>query len=217
MNLTRVAALAGMLAALVAHTPAYAAPGTLEASVVECAVIDGQLQGTVGVSITGAEPSTETWIRVSHPLIIVAPPLVSIGFTDATGSLSHRFLGGPAAAFPVGVAAYTSASEKIDPGAQIGNSVLVEFVCPVLTPQDVVDDAIESGVLSEREATPLAVKLGAAADQEDDGNTAAAINLLQAAKQQINGLIASRRLTAADAQALLDALNREITRLGGTA
>jgi hypothetical protein len=32
------------------------------------------------------------------------------------------------------------------------------------------------------------VKLGAAARQEDDGNTAAAINRLQAAKQQINGL-----------------------------
>jgi hypothetical protein len=70
-------------------------------------------------------------------------------------------------------------------------------------------------VLSEREATPLAVKLGAAADKEEDGNPAAAINLLQAAKQQVNGLIASRRLTGAEAQALLEALNREIGRLGG--
>jgi hypothetical protein len=70
-------------------------------------------------------------------------------------------------------------------------------------------------VLSEREATPLAVKLGAAADQEEDGNAAAAINMLQAGKQQINGLIASRQLTAAEAEALLEALDREIERLGG--
>jgi hypothetical protein len=150
MNLTRVAALAGVLAALATHTPAYAAPGTLEASVVECAVIDGELQGTVGVSITGAAPNTEIWIRLHHPLIILPPPYVSIGVTDTTGSLTHRFLGGPAGAFPIGVAAYTSDSQKIDPGPEIGSAILVEFVCPVLTPQDVVDDAVESGVLSER-------------------------------------------------------------------
>ena len=59
-------------------------------------------------------------------------------------------------------------------------------------------------MLSEREATPLAVKLGAAAEKED-GNPAAAIKLLQAAKQQVN----------AEAQALLEALDREIERLGG--
>lgn len=181
---------------------------------VECATIDGALQGTVGVSVTGATPNTEIWIRVSHPLIIIPPPFVSIGFTDAAGSLSHRFLGGPAGAFPIGVAAYTSDSDKVE-GPQIGSGVLVEFVCPVLRPQDVVDDAVESVVLSEREATPLAVKLGAAADKEEDGNPAAAINLLQAAKQQVNGLIASRRLTGAEAQVLLEALDREIRRLGG--
>jgi hypothetical protein len=104
-----------------------------------------------------------------HP---AAPYVSSIGVTDTTGFLTHRFLGGPAGAFPIGVAAYTSDSQKIDPGPEIGSAVLVEFVCPVLTPQDIVDDAVESGVLSEREATPLAVKLGAAARPRNSRSTA---------------------------------------------
>ncbi len=215
MNLKRVTALAGVLAALAAHSPAYAAPGTLEASVVECAVIDGELQATVGVSIAGAAPHTEIWMKVHSRLIVQPPRKVSIGFTDAAGSLTHRFVAGPERLLPIGVEAYTSDAEKIDPETQIGSLIVVEFVCPALTPQDVVDDAVECGVLTEREATPLAVKLGAAARHEENGDTAAAINLLRAARHQVDGLIASRRMTQAEAQALLDALDREITRLGG--
>jgi hypothetical protein len=215
-RLARLAALAGVLGAVSAPTPASAAPGILEASVVECAVIDGQLQATVGVSITGASPNTAIWLRIFHPLDVAPPPKVSAGSTDANGLLSNRFLAGTAEDFPVGVRAYTSGTERIDPESEIGGVVAVEFVCPVLTPQDVVDGAIESGVLTEREATPLAVKLGAVAAQEESGNIEAAINLLRAARQQIDALVTSRRATPSEVQPLLDAINGEIQRLGGT-
>jgi hypothetical protein len=116
----------------------------------------------------------------------------------------------------MGVRAYTSGTEKFDPESEIGDGVAVELVCPVLTPQGAVDAAVESGVLTEREATPLAVKLGAVAAQEDAGNIQAAINLLRAAKQQIEALVASQRATASESQPLLEAIDREIQRLGGT-
>jgi hypothetical protein len=188
----------------------------MEASVVECAVVDGDLQATIGVSVNGASPNTAIWLQIFNPLIVQPPPKTSVGPTDADGSLSYSFVAGPAEAFPVGIQAYTSGTEKEDPESEIGGLVVVEFVCPVLTPQDAVDAAVDSGVLTANEATPIAVKLGAAAAQEANGNTGAAIKLLEAARRQLEGLVASHRATPSEIQPLLDALNREIARLGGT-
>jgi hypothetical protein len=215
-RLLRLAAVAGVLGVVLTPSPAFAAPGVVEASVVDCAVIDGALQATVGVSISGASPDTAVWLRIFYPLIVQPPSPTSVGSTDANGLLSYGFVAGPAAAFPLGVRAYTSATEKLDPESEIGGAVVVEFVCPVLTPQDAVDAAVKGGVLTEREAAPLAVKLGAAAAQEANGNAAAAIKLLEAARHQLDALVASRRATPSEVQPLLDALNREIARLGGT-
>jgi len=218
-RVVRFGAVASVLAAIVAPAPASAAPGVLEASVVECATIDGEPVGIVGVSITGASPNIEIWLRVSHPLIVVPPARFSIGFTDASGSLTYTFVRavdlGEADGFPLGVQAFTAGEGVKDPDAEIGTGVSVEYVCPDLSPQAVVDAAVENGVLTEREATPLAVKLGAAAAQEERGNTQAAISLLEASRHQVHAMIASGRLTAAEAQPLIAAINREIQRLGG--
>ena len=80
----------------------------------------------------------------------------------------------------------------------------VLFVCPVLTPQDAGEAAIGSGMLTQREATPLAVKLGAAAAQEEKGNLEAAIEPLKAATQQVEALVASQRATSSEMQPLID-------------
>jgi hypothetical protein len=213
-QVVRVGAVASVLAALLAPAPASAAPGVLEASVVECGTFDGEPGAVVGVSITAASPNTEIWLRVTDQLIVAPPAKFSVGFTDAGGSLTHRFVK-VARAFPLGVRAFTSGTEKEDPESEIGSGVGVPFVCPDLSPQAAVGAAVENGVLTEREATPLAVKLGAAAAQEEKGNTQAAINLLEASRQQVQAMIASGRLTAAEAQPLIDAINREIQRLGG--
>ena len=212
-DIQRLCGLGAVALAMVASSPsAHAAPGTLEASVVDCTTVDGVLVATVGVSVTGAVAGTPVWLRVFYPLVVLPPPKVNVGTTDATGSLTHRFTGGGADSFPMGVRAYVNDSDK-DPESEIGDGVLVEFVCPVLRPQDAVDAAVASGALSIREATPLEVKLGAAAAQEERGNSAGAISLLRAARQQIEALVASRRLSDAEARPLLEAVDREIARL----
>ena len=137
---------------------------------------------------------------------------MNVGTTNANGSLTYRFTGGVAESFPIGLRAYVNDSDK-DPESEIGDGAQVEFVCPVLRPQDAVDAAVASGILSTREATPLEVKLGAAAAREEGGNPAAALKLLQAARQQIEALVASRRLSEAQAGTLLEAVDREIARL----
>lgn len=202
---------------LLAATSATAAQGTLEASVVECAEIDGGLQATVGVSVAGALPGMPVYARITDagpPPTVKHPPLL-IGTTDATGTASTRVLIGGAELFPLSVIALDGDDTVEKDVEQIGVLVSVEFVCPVLKPQDVVDAAVASGVLSEREATPLAVKLGAAATQEAAGNLQAAVNLLTAARRQLDALVGSHRLSSTDAQALYRAIDAELARLNG--
>jgi hypothetical protein len=202
---------------LVSAAPASAAVGVLDASVVECTTIDGQSQGIVGVAVTDASPNTTVYVRMYDDGIQAGdPPLVSVGATDSNGSLTARLAPVSDDIFPVGIGAYTSDSPKVGPEQQIGAVVRVEFVCPVLTPQNAIDQAVDAGVLTEREATPVAVKFGAAAAQEAKGNVQAAINLLEAGRYQLNALVASGRLTQGEAQPLLNATNQEIQRLGGT-
>ena len=74
-HLQRLCALGAVGLAMVASpTPARAAPGALEASVVDCTTIDGALVATVGVSVTGTAPGTPIWLRVFYPMAILPRP-----------------------------------------------------------------------------------------------------------------------------------------------
>lgn len=74
---------------------------------------------------------------------------------------------------------------------------------------------VSGGSLNNRDATGLLSKLDAAASLAADGKPAPAQALLNAFLKQINALVASGRLTDAEAQPLRDATMQEIASLGG--
>lgn len=70
-----------------------------------------------------------------------------------------------------------------------------------------VNALVTSAVLSSGNANALTGKLDAALQQIANGNTTAAKNQLNAFVNQANALVKSKRLTSAQAQALIDAAN----------
>lgn len=96
---------------------------------------------------------------------------------------------------------------------------LSDLVQPALVPteaksvSDVVQELFSEGALTQGEAKSLVSKIAAGQAQEDKGNTTAALNVYAAILEQIEALVGANRLTEAEAQPLLDAVEREITRL----
>lgn len=68
-----------------------------------------------------------------------------------------------------------------------------------------VEALVIAGSLSDGEANALTAKLDAAQRQWDRGNTTAAANVLEAFINQVEAMVGSGRLTADDAQLLIDA------------
>ena len=70
-----------------------------------------------------------------------------------------------------------------------------------------VNNLVTTAGLSSGNAGALTAKLDAALQQIENGNPGAAINPLNAFKNQVRALVNSKRLTSAQAQALIDAAN----------
>jgi len=95
-------------------------------------------------------------------------------------------------------------------------SAVVPYVCPgtvLPTATEAVEAAIANGTLTEQEAHPIQVKIGAAAAAESRGNVDAAVNQHNAALNHVYALFNSGRLTQAEAQPVIDAIEAEIERI----
>jgi probable HAF family extracellular repeat protein len=88
---------------------------------------------------------------------------------------------------------------------------------PVVTPEQSIADAIEAvaalvsdGTLGGGEGNALTSKLEVAQTQLDKGNTSGCTNLLRAFINQVEAMVNSGRLTAEEAQPLIDSANAAI-------
>jgi alpha-tubulin suppressor-like RCC1 family protein len=94
---------------------------------------------------------------------------------------------------------------------------------PILPPdqaiQSIINDQIQplidSGALNEGQGNALIAKLDAALEKLGQGNTNAAINLLQAFINQVNGLVAGQKLSSTEGQPLIDSALQVIYILDG--
>jgi Tol biopolymer transport system component len=78
-----------------------------------------------------------------------------------------------------------------------------------------VGDLVDQGALNPGEANSLTVKLDAVTRRVIQGKVTSAVNLLGAFINQLHALVNSGRLSAADAQVLIDAAQEAIAQLGG--
>ena len=91
----------------------------------------------------------------------------------------------------------------------------------VLTPQEGIAGLIDQvralvpGTLNDGQGNALIAKLDGALKQLEKSNTKTAINELQALINQVNALMSSGVLPAAEGQSLIDTANASITALGG--
>jgi hypothetical protein len=120
---------------------------------------------------------------------------------------------------------YSDASGINDLGQVVGYSdtgtayhgTLWTVLVPVVTPEEAIADAAEDvaalvtdGILGNGEANALTSKLEAAQRQLDKGNVNATANVLGALINQVEAMVNSGRLTAEEAQPLLDSANDAI-------
>jgi len=208
--------LCGALASLAFSAPALAV-GTLQASIVSCATPPdgGALEGTIRVTISGVPAGSQVFLRVRTPRDVVPHPYFPIGAANANGTLTHEIAAGTERSFPIGLAASINPDSK-DPANVIGSPVSVPFVCPAVKPIDALQAAVGSGALTPAEALPVRLALQAAVALEAAGRKPAAVLSLRVARALLNGLVRIGSLTLAEAAPVIDAVNREITRLGGT-
>jgi N-acetylneuraminic acid mutarotase len=102
-----------------------------------------------------------------------------------------------------------------------GNSSSCSFTVTVLTPQQaltqlvtsIVNDLVARGVLTRAQGNAFIAAFQVAIQQLNQSNRNLAINLLRAVVNDINLLVRSGRLTAAQAQPLIDAINNIIAHL----
>jgi hypothetical protein len=208
--------LCGALASLSLSAPALAV-GTLQASIVSCATPPdgGGLQGTLRVTISGVPAGSQVFLQVGTRLDLFKPPFIAIGAADANGTLTHEITGVTERSSPIGLAASINPDSK-DPANVIGSLVSVPFVCPAVKPIDALQAAVGSGALTPAEALPVRLALQAAVALEAAGRKPGAVLSLRVARALLNGLVRIGSLTLAEAAPVIDAVNREITRLGGT-
>jgi hypothetical protein len=210
-----LAAVVTGLAALAFSAPAFAV-GTFQASIVGCTTLPGGgVEATIRAMVSGVPAGTPIALRVSAGQV-ASPPWVAIGVAGVNGTLTHEFTVGDQ--FPVGLEAATgSPGEKVDPASIIGGAHFdVPFVCPAVKPLDALQAAVSSGALTQAEALPAKLALQTAAALEASGRTPAAILSLRVGRLLVNGLVRLGTLTSAEAGPIIEAINREIVRLGGT-
>ncbi|MGH2946016.1 MAG: hypothetical protein ACRDPC_07120 [Solirubrobacteraceae bacterium] len=207
---TRWSLLCGAMLALAWGASASAAVGTLDASVIECQTLEGEPHAIVEVAIAGAPADTAIWLLVTDPRQTLPPTPFSAGTTDAGGAFTTRLDPRSADGFPFTVSAQ-AAGEKGEP---IGEPVSVEFACPASTPIEALQDAVDSGALTADQARPLASLLEAASALEARGMTRAAVTALRISLLQVDVYIRIGWLTEAEAGPLIEAVHREIARLG---
>jgi hypothetical protein len=121
---------------------------------------------------------------------------------------------------------YSDASGINDLGQVVGHNrytvtayhaTLWTVPVPVVTPEEAIADAAEDvaalvtdGILGNGEANALTSKLEAAQHQLDKANVKATANVLGAFINQVEAMVNSGRLTAEEAQPLLDSANDAI-------
>ncbi len=80
---------------------------------------------------------------------------------------------------------------------------------------DDIDDLVNDGLLDSGNGNALTTKLDGALASLDEGNVAAGVNQLQAFINQVNALVNAGKLTAAQAQTLIDAATAAIVSAQG--
>jgi probable HAF family extracellular repeat protein len=122
------------------------------------------------------------------------------------------------------------ANDISDTGLVVGSSNSPEFLgiatlwtvpLPPATPEEAIADAVaevaglvDAGTLGQGEANALVTKLDAAQRQLDKGNIGPALNVLAAFINQVDAMVNSGRLTAEEAQPLIDAATAAIEMIG---
>jgi hypothetical protein len=144
--------------------------------------------------------------------VITSPDSNASCATDGTGSLSFRLRYTATIQNPSGTATDSGCSfgfsQKVPTGVvdSFHETYFTQAdpACAPEPPANIVRDLAASGVLNQGNANALLAKLNAAA-----------INQLQAFINQVQALVQSRRLTAEQGQALIDAANHRIDQLDG--
>jgi hypothetical protein len=218
-SMTAVTAMTVTLAA----APAAAATGTFTTTL-SCFYDFEQPTPTLAgasviTSVTGAPPNTQILI-VGSTAATQGSLYSSGGITDSTGAVSYDSIGAGLVNsegqenWPLELTAYADTNnDGLSMGPddiQIGDTVIVHLVCPPPTAADLVDNLIATDALTQGMASALQNRLDAAAAQAEQGNIKTAIGQLKGLRQQVEGLVRAGYLEAADGQALVDAINREI-------
>ena len=212
-----------LLAAIGAFGPAVIAPSAASAEVtmtVTCralgdgtAVINGTVSGggsgTFGAAKAIVGPQPFPWFGGSGVFRVAQAE-----FSDGVPFETTTF-GPPNDSFVPPVLA----GDVLRIQAVGGSGVIAEgtVTCVELekTVTDLLGELAAAGVLSQGQANSLLVKVDAASASAERGNETAAINQLEALKNQIAGMHAAGRLTAEQHDDLIAAVNREIAGLTG--
>ncbi|HJQ26738.1 MAG TPA: FG-GAP-like repeat-containing protein [Blastocatellia bacterium] len=155
-------------------------------------------------------PVTANLGSTSAPVIYAAPgagdncAVASVACSPASGSV-----------FAVGTTTVTCVATDTS-----GNTNACSFPVTVLSPQQssnlligTIQALVNQGVLNQGQGNALIVKVQGAIQKMDQGNNNAARNQLQAFINDVNAMMSSGKLTAAQGQPLIDAANNLIAHI----
>jgi hypothetical protein len=149
-----------------------------------------------------------------------APWTATVDYGDGSGVQSLALAGNTLTLNHVYAAAGIFTAE-VAVADEAGNLGAAAVMVTALTPREGIEGLIEQvqtlipGSLNDGQGNALIAKLEAAIRQLDKGNVATALNQLEAFVNQVNAMISSGVLSAAEGQPLIDAANAIIAALGG--